>query len=382
MEYRWNLADINKKKKYITERLKNHIDPKEKEKLQITLISYVCMLNASGSLRYTGISNLLDRITKGKYSLDKNKEYVEMEQNLVNNSTDYINEEYLTQLIQTSRNLTVSEIEGEPIFNQLNLSEEQIVNISKSFYEEVGNQDINENALKQLNSPNRINFYTTTKIGQEEYNGMHFSDLIFGGSYCAVKQTGTIYDVQALNHEIMHSVDSSINEKTISDNYYGFHEVPAYTIDYLMFDYLEKNGFTPEEVKKLREKRNLSMQNMASLSLTKIYSRLLHTKGLKSASEFNVKDIMECITMQEMKWLLEVQSYVMAYGLSLQVFNNKEQGIANLNQFMKSNISKDNIPNFSHIGLSQETILQLSKDLGQQILLSNNIEKVESNKNL
>ena len=60
----WNIKDINSKKSYVTERLKNCSDPKEREMLQLSLISYLALLDNSGTLRYTGLYNTMDKITQ------------------------------------------------------------------------------------------------------------------------------------------------------------------------------------------------------------------------------------------------------------------------------------------------------------------------------
>ena len=381
MNYRWDLEDIRKKKKYVMERLSNVKEPLEKEKLELTLLAYLSMLDNSGTIRYTSVSNLLDKITKGKYTLSRDQKFASLENNLFSKSKDYIDSEYLSYLIQLSKSVGASDLEEIPL-KPMELTEEQIVSISKDFYAELGDKKIYDSAMKQLGNNTHINFFSTVRNGWEGYNGVHYADKIFGDNYCNVKKENTLMDVQALNHEVMHSIDSSVSTKTISNNYYGFHEVPTYTIDFLMFEYLEKNGFDLEEINKLRHKKNVSMQNMARDTLRSIYSRLLYSKGLRSAHDFNAEDILNGITFNELRGLTEVQSYIMSYGLSLQILDDKEKGISNLKQFMETTLPKDKVPDFSNIGLSNEMIAQLGSNLGQQLLQVTNSEEISSHKTI
>lgn len=59
----WNLKDINEKKNYVTEGLKDCSNSKEKETLALTRLSYIAMLDNSGSLSYMGLYNTMNRLT-------------------------------------------------------------------------------------------------------------------------------------------------------------------------------------------------------------------------------------------------------------------------------------------------------------------------------
>ena len=51
----WNIEEIKTKKRKVIERLKKCNDEKEKETLSTTLASYICMLENSGTIRYTNM---------------------------------------------------------------------------------------------------------------------------------------------------------------------------------------------------------------------------------------------------------------------------------------------------------------------------------------
>ena len=71
MTYKWNLSEIRTKQRYLLERLKNCKDPKEKELIELSLVSNVSILSNSGSILNTRFYNFLDSLTNGKFSLIK-----------------------------------------------------------------------------------------------------------------------------------------------------------------------------------------------------------------------------------------------------------------------------------------------------------------------
>ncbi len=74
----WNIKDINSKKDYVLERLKHCSDSKEKEKLELSLITYLALLDNSGTLRYTGFYNAMDKITQNKFSAKREQENAQL----------------------------------------------------------------------------------------------------------------------------------------------------------------------------------------------------------------------------------------------------------------------------------------------------------------
>ena len=93
-----------------------------------------------------------------------------------------------------------------------------------------------------------------------------------------------LFDFQVLNHEVMHGVDFYMQKKLPSENYYGFHEVPTYTIDYLFIDYLESKELDSNEIQKLRMKKDNYLQELAKLTQTQIKGALIRNKKYQNAS--------------------------------------------------------------------------------------------------
>ena len=195
-------------------------------------------------------------------------------------------------------------------------------------------------------------------------NGLNFNDYVFNKSYCTIIRENNIFDIQVLNHEIMHGIDFYMLPKIPTDNYYGFHEVPTYTIDYMLIDYLEKLGLDSKEIQKMRLKKDSYIQSLASTTLFQIKHKIASKKGFSLIKDYSISDVMEIIDPIILKQLLEIESGVIAYGLSKQYKIDSNLAITNLKQFMKGIIPKDKRPDFSHLGLNDETLTELSMGFG------------------
>ena len=373
----WNIKDINQKKNYVIERLKNCKDPKEKEKLELSLITYESLLNNSGTLRYTGLYNAMDRLTQNKYSEMKNQSIAEMEIGLFFKDTPLMSDEYLQFLLDICNNIAETPYAD---FNEEDMSTfetdyESIVNMSHSFYNELGDQEILSNAEKLFNDESSINDSKMSRIGMADCSGLTFDDYYFGKAYVNITRKNNIFDYQVLNHEIMHGIDFYMQNKVPSESYYGFHEVPTYTIDYLFIDYLGSKGIDSNEIQKLRNKKDNYLQELAKLTQTQIKSALVRNKKYQDAT---IEDIKQVLEPQLIKQLLELESGVIAYGLYNQIKSDREKGITNLKLAMKEVLPKQQIPNFSFIELDNTILLELSKQIGTYSMNSEmNIQEID-----
>lgn len=371
----WNLKDINSKKTYITERLKNCSNPKEKEMLELSLICYLSLLDNSGTLRYTGFYNTMDKITQNRFSERREQDSAQLEMDLFFKNDPVIDDEYLQFLLNISNNI----LKTPPVdFDEENITTfetdyESILNVSHNFYRDLGDQEILKKAEKILNDEFSINVSKIARRGMAECSGLTFNDYFFGKSYINLTKKNNLFDYQVLNHEVMHGVDFYMQDKVPSENYYGFHEVPTYTIDYLFIDYLEEKGMDINEVQKLRMQKDNYLQELAKLTQVQIKGALIRNKKYNDSTISSIKEV---LNPQLIKQLLELESGVISYGLYTQIQTNKEQGLNNLKSFMKTIIPKTKTPNFSFINLDNQAIIDLSKQIGAYSM-SNDINKKE-----
>lgn len=97
--------------------------------------------------------------------------------------------------------------------------------------------------------------------------------------------------------------------------------------------------------------------------LGKIQHGLNKSIGMKNTPNATIQDIRNIMDNEMLKNMLELQSCVMAHGLYQQILIDKEKGLTNLDNFMRTPLSPNKIPDFSFIGLDRQTLLQVSKDM-------------------
>ena len=365
----WNIDSIKKRKRQILTEIKNCMDKEELEKLEITLSSYISMLDNSGTIRNTKFYNLMDKITKGNFSLIRpSTKYLSNVGNIVYSHKDYLDKEYLNFLLQLMNQIVKSEpvIDETSDFTYQNipLSNERVLKTSKLFYQSLGDEDIYKNAKKIIEDETALHFSDTYSTSYAQAGGITFYDYVWEKVFCSTKRSYTLFDFQACNHEIMHGIDFYFNPKLPTKVYYGFHEIPTYTIDYLFIDYLEKQGFDKEEVQKLRMQKDAYLQGLAFDTKCMIQSELVRKNSLGYFRKYTGEGVMEIINHDILNQLLEIQSGVVAYGLHKQFNDNFQLGMINLKNIMSNLISKDKKPDFSNIALSDEKLLLLSSEIG------------------
>lgn len=374
----WNLKDINSKKDYVVERLKHCSNIQEKEVLALTMLSYLAMLDNSGSLRYTGFYNAMDRLTKNKFTDKREQESAQLEQDIFFKNGAVIDNAYLQFLLNICNNIAETPYVkfDEITILPFDINYKDILEMSHNFYKNLGDQEILEKAEKLLNDESSVNISKIPRRGMTDCCGLTFNDYLCGKSYINLTRKNNLFDFQVLNHEVMHAVDFYMQSKLPSENYYGFHEVPTYTIDYLFIDYLNSKGLDSSEVQKLRMQKDNYLQELARLTKTQIKSALIRNKKYQNQT---LDDVRKVLYPQLIKQLLELQSGVIAYGLYNQIKIDKEQGLCNLKSFMQNILPKEKTPNFSDIGLDNQSLLELSKQIGTYAM-SNQINIYETQK--
>ena len=301
-----------------------------------------------------------------------------MERKILFHNDSFLDNDYLQFLLNLANNIS-NDIEEQVPLTKIIIRDEDIVKLSKKFYEKLNNPIIEQLAMKILSDPTAINITNITRDGFEDFGGITYNDYVFDKSYINVQRSNTLFDFQVLNHEVMHGVDFYIHKKIPSKNYFGFHEVPTYTIDYLFLDFMEEIGFDSAEVDILKRKKMEYLSGLAQITLLQIKNQLIKNKGFKASINPNIENIKEILTPQILKQLLEIEAGLISYGLKLQIDEDKEKGLSNLVLFMNSEIPNNSRPNFSMFGLSDDTLLKLSQEYKTQLL--NSIKSTNFKKN-
>ena len=365
----WDIADIKRKKEKILKEIKDCNDIQKKEMLEMTLASYISMIDNCGTIKNTKFYNFLDKITKGNFSLIRpSTKYISNAGQIIIRNKDYMDIHYLSFLLDIMNNIIatpsiVSDIELSS-FNSISLSNEDLLNLSKLFYKELADEDIYIKALKTINNKNATNFSNIYSNSYSEVMGITFYDFLNNEAFCTTKRNYTIFDAQACNHEIMHSVDFYFKPKLVNETYYGFHEIPTYAIDYLFIEYLEKIGFDKDEVQKLRIKKDNYLRSLALRTKYMIQNEIIQKKGLNFLKKYSSRDVLDILNPFIIKQLTELESGIIAYGLHKQFDINYNIGINNLKKLMTTSIPKDRKPDFSNLELPDKKLIELSYEIG------------------
>jgi len=374
----WKIDEIKEKQRIAQKKIDECDNPKTKELLGLSLVTYSCLLDNSGTIKYTIIPNIIDKITNNNFTNKREQELAKLEYDLMVGNEAYLDNKYLSILLQICDNVSnTDKVEiDESLFKKINVSPESLITLSRNFYQSLGDEEIFRYATKILDDPTSLNFSGISRRGMTDCSGLTFNDYIYDKAYCNITIQNNIFDYQVFNHEVMHGIDFYLQKKVPSENYFGFHEVPTYTIDYLFIDYLESQGLNISDVQLLRQQKDNYLQSLANITKLQLQTLLMKSYGYKGSQTASVEEIRKVITPQLKKQLLEIQSGVMSFGLFNQITENKEYGINNLKKLMKRIISKECTPDFTDINLSYEEILEYSKMIG---MYSKNIK---SSKNL
>ena len=330
--------ELSEKKKYILERLKGNNSKLDEEKLKTTLLSLMAIETENDSLKNVRLYNFINALSKGRLALQRENKMLSIYPELDQTFQAPISDEYLSFLIQLAQNVSEMHVEYDEDKTELKpfeMSDEKIVELSKVFYGQLGNQSINENAQRILSDSSHYGFSDTVSKENELLYGITVYDTVFNKPYITTQRLGNIMRCQAFNHEVMHGIDFYVHPKINSQQYYGFHETPTYTIDYLFHDFMEAMGFDKQQVDALRRKKQQYTWSMAKYDvIEKIRHRLNQTIGMKNVPNATIQDIRKVVDGFMIKNMLELQSCVMAHGLYQQICENKDVGLRNLQTLM------------------------------------------------
>lgn len=333
------------------------LSPVERERIQHSLIAYYGVLDSSDNVYNTAIAPFLDKITRGKYSANKDSNRLCKTGEIVLTKDTYgtLSKDYLQVLINMASMIQKPQVDATK-FGSMQFTDENLKNIAMSFY---GNLDseLGQVASSIISTPGLINVsdYRRTR----RFDGTTWYDYINNVPYVNVSRAGTIEDAQVFCHELMHANDFVMQPKYFDSNYYGFHETPTYCGDLLFADFMEANGIDGNEVNNIRSERINYICGLAYQSLFQIRSKI----GRETFMSGDIDAMYSALDEDILKGLLEVQSGVMAIGLYNQICQDKEYGVSNLKGFMKTLIPKEQIPDFSHLGLDYGTLMNICENI-------------------
>lgn len=348
-----NKKEIKEKKKYIINRLKNNVSELEEEKLRHTLAVLMELELRNDNLKNIKLYNLIGKLS-GNYTLMKDSKKISVilkPLTLKNPFITALNKDYYEFIMELAYNISkINVTYSNDEFNNINIKDKEVINISKQFYKQLDNDKICNKAIKIIDDSTHYGFTDTVSLGRDDEYGITCYDLVFTKPYISVKRTNNLMEYQAFNHEVMHGIDFYTSPIIPSQIYYGFQEVPTYTIDYLYIDYLEQKGFDKNQIDLLRRKKLAYAVSLASYIIS-IYQPC------------PIENDKCHVNWRLAKELLELESCVIAKAFYEQIKDNKEKGLNNLVKFMENPLSRDNTPEFSYVDISNDLLLYYSNNM-------------------
>ena len=367
----WNIKEINEKKKYCISKLNNKsLSNEEKEKLQFSLLAYLQMLDSSGTVFHTVFPKVIDIISGGKYTLQRTKKYQKITRNLdTSGSISYYDQRFLVKLVMIIADEESSYKEFD--FEKINIDDCQLISLAHDFYKRLGDKEIYDLALKTLSNESCINF--TEKLGyKKDYlGGNMYWDYIYNNPYLNIYRHNTICDFNSLIHETMHTIDFGFMPKIKTKYNTGVIEIPTFTTDFLVIDYLESLELKKEELEKYKKQKFLNIQVIAD----KIFL-LIKERYNEFNKNSNIDFIINILKPEINLLLIKLKAAIVSYGLYLQIKKDKEKGLSNLKKYMKQGVLKHQGVDFSFIELSDQNLIEIAIEFKEQVnSLDNHFKK-------
>lgn len=362
----WNIREINKKKKHCVAILSNEVlNNGVKEELQFSLLAYLQMLDSSGTVFYTKVPKIIDAISSGKYTLQREKTYQKVIQDLdMSGGISYYELMFLVRLA-----LAIADDESKfqkYNFEKLDIDSDQLMLFAKDFYKQLGDKEICDLALRLLANEDHYNFTRNFRYKKDNLGGEMHWDFVFNNPYLNIYQHDTICDFNSIVHETMHAVDFSFLPKIRTRFNTVVAEIPTFTTDFLVIDYLENLGFNQEELDKYRKQVYLNIQALADRALTLI-KRRFQGMQLDFNENNNINLVVDLLTPNLISLLIKFKAAMVSYGLYLQILTDKEKGLNNLKKYMQQGISKNQELDFRFVDLSDQRLLEIASEFKNQV---------------
>lgn len=259
VNFKFDVKNIKDKIEYAENLLQNeNLSSIDRERIQHSLLAYYAVLDSTDNVYNTVITPFLDKITRGKYSANKDSDRLCKTGEILLGKETYgnLSKEYLQELINIASSIQKPQVDATK-FGEMNFSDENLQSIALSFYSSL-DQDLAQIVGNLISTPGLINVSDYKKI--KKFDGTTWYDHINNVPYVNVSRAGTIEDAQVFCHELMHANDFVLQPKYFDSNYYGFHETPTYCGDLLFAYFMEANGVNPVETANAREKQELIKQ--------------------------------------------------------------------------------------------------------------------------
>lgn len=347
------LLDINKKKLYLKNRLKETNDSIERKTIAFSLASYLQMEYALSKLNFY-VDKLGKVILKRDFVLEKSIPYIKILDVGFDCRLEELDLEYVSSL---------TEILSERFFcsipKTLNVTNDQLIQISEQFYNECFGGEIRQKGVDLLKESNI--FFTNHDFCYSNAVGKNYTDLYFGDNYSFINRQNNDIDLASVPHEIFHGVNAKINPSSLIDSIPETEEIGTYVIELILFDFLDK------------------LYGSVGTGLKKIFLFNIGFEALKLKENIFT-------SVQSSSYVtdfLDIESRIVSYGIYQLYKADKNKGEEKLIEFAKRNFRRDKLPDYSSLGFSKDVILSLAEMMVEEreIFISQQREELKGNLN-
>lgn len=365
-KYQWDLKEIERKIGYVRNRLKEkNISSYEKERLQFSLVTYKKMLEMNGDIKYTAFCNFIDRMTANSMSKKRIEEENQLLQKWQPKMDPMKDDDYLSFLLQLTSLAVQLEVPFSKKLDKVSLDNAEKVALVKKYYQSLKDLEISDYGVQILSSK-KIHFAKRYRRHKEKITAQTFRDYTFDKSYILVMETDTLKDPQNLAHELMHAISYQMNEELHTKKQTGFLEVASYTNDLQFIDFLATLQYPQQELEKLS---HLHLRQIHSKAM-QFHNRMQVKLGIANLNELSVMEqIRKNMTPTDIQLLYSVQSFALADFFHSEIKQDPKEGLKHLKSFIKTSFTKEEVPDFSVLGISNEQQIETFEKRSQQLLI-------------
>lgn len=333
----WDKKDLEDKLKYLNELSKNTTDKKRKYEIFCNKYLIIEMLELLEGKKVT-INSALSSLTRKLTLIKEKRQYSNYECLSFDTLADDLNFSF-----ELSKNIALSAPFPKTETDKI-LSKEECINEVINFATTLPDKELRDNIISTVKDDKHI--YIFNNIRDSFHLADNYALSLFKESYIASPLMPDI-----LLHECIHTVDKKRNRYFI-ENYPYSYEVPSYTLQ-LYQNFKEGNlNFLSE---------------LITISKTTIF---LACKGNgmpysnKMIENLNFSDIINK-TDNIIERLLTIKSILVAVIFTKKILDNEEEGLKEYKDMLNTSFSKNEIPDYSRWGITNEVIIDYSKNLNK-----------------
>lgn len=361
--------EIEDKKKYIIDTLKGYNTVDAKAKLTLTLANLMALETQNEDLSNVRLYSIIDKVTNGKLTLKRNKTAGKILEGFPYKRTVTMSNDYFMYLLNIIIILkdSYNEFKSENDFKKISMSDDDKSNMARDFFRRLGSPVITNYSEKIFNDPSHFGF--SNKIFDHNTNilGVTYGDFVFNKPYMSVKRFNNIRDVKILCHEVMHGICFYLGQKDLRIMNIGHDEIASVTINNLFPDYLEEIGYDKDQIDVLRNNEKIIIASKANELLFKISGKLCEIANPPVFNDENIRKLYKSLDFGTLIDMLNMESFMVSYGLYKQIRINKELGLNNLYKVIVKKPLESDMADYSYIGLDRKTILNLANEYAGEL---------------